>query len=227
MFRVSAVVSCLAVAPLASADVLFSQPNDRPAEPSFFSDAVSGQFFSQRIADNFSLSADSTIDSLRWWGGSQNFAFADLTNMESWTVEIFSADAAGGVGDLAFSATYFIGSARGGSLEMTVNPTGDLNLTGGQVFEHEAQTGGLSLDAGDYWFSVGATLVQPFGDGWVWAGSTVGDLVNATDFFDGSGFVVFDPTFNDLAFEIEGTAIPAPASALVLGLALAGVTRRR
>jgi len=203
--------------------VLWSQPNDRPSEPSFFSDAVPGQFFSQRMADNFSLTTESTVDIIRWWGGSQNFLFADLTNMESWTVRLYEAGAGGGVGDEVFAQTYQNADNRNGI--MTITPTGETNFTGGAVFEHAAETGGLSLAAGDYWISVGATLGDPNADGWVWAGSTVGDLVNATDGFSGSGYTVFDPTFNDLAFEIEGAVIPAPGVGVLFGLTL--VARRR
>lgn len=220
------VVFVVAQAGVASADVLYSQPNDRPSEASFFSDAVEGQFFNQRVADNFTLGADSTVDAVRFWGGSQNFQFASPANMASWTVRIFGADGSGGVdlGNEVFAQTYL----NGGDPAMTMSATGDLNLGGGQVFEHFAQTGGVSLAAGDYWVSVGATLVNPGADAWVWAGSTVGDLVNATDFYDANGFIVFDPTFNDLAFEIEGTVVPAPASAAAIGFAgLVGLRRRR
>jgi hypothetical protein len=239
MHRTICCTMVMALSSVAGADVLVSQPSDRPSEPSFFSDAVPGQFFGQRMADNFTLSELSNIDAVRFWGGSQNFAFADLTNMISWTVTIFRADDTGGVDTAAevFTATYASASDRpgddtsddmsGDAFAMTVTATGDTNFTGGEVFDHVASTGDLQLEAGDYWVSVGATLENGFGDAWVWAGSTQGDLVNATDFFDGNGFIAFDPTFNDLAFEIQGSRVPSPAGVSTVGVGVLFSCRRR
>jgi hypothetical protein len=213
------VAAVSAAVSLASADVLYSQPNDRPGQASFFSDAVAGQFFGQRMADDFFLGTAGSVESIRWWGGSQNFNAATLDNMASFSVRIY-ADNAGSVGAELASRMISIE-------DVSIVDTGTTNLTGGIVYQHEAALSApLDLSAGRYWVSVGATLVTPAGDAWVWAGSTVGNLINATDFFGPAGYVTFDPTFNDLAFEVLGTPVPAPASAVML-MALAPMVRRR
>jgi hypothetical protein len=202
----------------ASGDVLVSQPSDRAGSPSFFSDAVAGQFFSQRMADNVTLTSDAEVTGIRWWGGSQNFSSPDVDNMVSWTVTLFGLDGFGGP-DIATAID--LGTFT--FAESNAVATGATLFGGGIEYMHEISFAGLDLDAGEYWISVGATLGFPAGDAWVWSGSTAGDLVNATDFFTGSGFTVFDPTANDLAFEVIG--VPAPASVGLL--AFAGVVSRR
>lgn len=210
----------LAFAASASADVLYSQPNDRPNQISFFSDAVSGQFFSQRMADDFVLGGDAMISGVKWWGGSQNFQFDDLTNMTSFTVLILGDDNGPDLGNVLASIT--LDTASTNPIE-----TENLLFAGGQQYEQEIAFGApVAVNGGEtLWVSIGATLVQPAGDAWVWSGSTVGNLVNATDFFDGSGFIVFDPTANDLAFEIIG--VPEPATAGLLALGAVGLLRRK
>ncbi|MCA9304206.1 MAG: PEP-CTERM sorting domain-containing protein [Phycisphaerales bacterium] len=198
---------------------IYSQASDQPGNQSFFSDAVAGQFFSQRMADNFTLSADATATSVRWWGGSQNFQFADIDNMASYTVVLYEAGISGGPGSVIYSDTVTDESARLG-----LSQTGATLFGGGIEYEYTLELEGtVALSAGtEYWISVGATLVNGGADAWVWSGSSVGDLVNATDFFSGGGYTVFDPTFNDLAFEI----IPAPSTA-VMGIGMLGLGLRR
>lgn len=206
----------------ANADI-YSQVSDQPSAQSFFSDAVSGQFFSQRMADNFMLDSAASATSIAWWGGSQNFNFADPTNMLSYTVEIYTSDLAGApdLANLLLSQTVSIGDGN-----LTASATGAFLFGGGNEYAYTLDLGSaLALDAGvEYWISVGATLDNTFGDAWVWSGSSQGDLVNATDFFDGGEYTIFDPTFNDLAFAI----VPAPSTAVVaFGFLGMGARRRR
>lgn len=196
---------------------VYVQDSDQPSQASFFSDAVAGQFFSQRMADNFTLASDTEVTQIRWWGGSQNFQFADLTNMSSYTVRIFADD---------LSTEVFSTTVDTELSSLSVSATGATLFGGGMEFEYTLDLGSaLSLSGGsEYWISIGSTLVNGGADAWVWSGSSMGDLVNATDFFNGSGFTVFDPTFNDLAFAI----VPSPGSASVLvGAGLVLVRRRR
>lgn len=217
----TAVVALAGVAATANA-ALYSQPSDRPDQPSFYSDAVPDQFFSQRMADNFTLAAAGNATALRWWGGSQNFQFADTVNMATYTVVVYASDGSGApdTNNILFQQT--VDSETNG-FDQTA--TGDTNFGGGIVYQYTLDLDApLNLDAGvQYWISVGATLVNPNADAWVWAGSNTGDLVNATDFFDGGGYTVFNPTFNDLAFEI----VPAPGATTLLAFAGIAAARRR
>lgn len=203
----------------ASADILYSQPNDQPGRASLFSDGVPGQFFSQRMADNFTAPASATMTGLRWWGGSQNFQFRDLTNMTAFVVRIYKDG--GGAPDAELFAQTFTKAAT--------SPVATGQLLSGQGFQYEQTvelgvpvelTGGAS-----YWVSVGAVLDQPAGDAWVWNHSSVGDGVNASDFFTGGQYVTF--TSGDLAFEVIGV-VPGPSSLVgFTAAAAAGIRRRR
>lgn len=198
---------------------IYSQLSDQPSAQSFFSDAIAGQFFSQRMADNFTLDADATATSVRWWGGSQNFQFADIDNMASYTVVLYEADSAGGPGSVIYSDT-----VTDKNIRLGLSQTGATLFGGGIEYAYTLELeSAVALSAGtEYWISVGATLVDGGADAWVWSGSSAGDLVNATDFFSGGGYTVFDPTFNDMAFEI----IPAPSTAL-MGFGIVGLAMRR
>lgn len=199
---------------------LYSQTSDRTDQQSFFSDAVPGQFFSQRMADNFTLDGAASVTGIAWWGGSQNFQSTDVGNMVSWTVVLYEAD---GLGNVDGSTAIDLGTYTFG--ESNATATGATLFGGGIEYRHEIAFDALDLTAGDYWLSIGATLEETGGDAWVWSGSTQGDLVNATDFFDGGGFLTFNPTFNDLAFEVIG--VPAPGAAAPLAMLLAVSRRRR
>lgn len=198
---------------------IYSQVSDQPGAQSFFSDAVAGQFFSQRMADNFMLDADATATSVRWWGGSQNFQFEDLDNMSSYTVMLYESDTTGGPGSVIYSDT-----VTDKNIRLGLSQTGATLFGGGIEYAYTLELeSSVALSAGtEYWISVGATLVDGGADAWVWSGSSAGDLVNATDFFSGGGYTVFDPTFNDLAFEI----IPAPSTAM-MGIGMLGLAMRR
>jgi hypothetical protein len=210
-----------ASAGLANAEI-YSQTSDQPGNPSFFSDGIEGQFFNQTMADNFTLSSGATADQLRWWGGSQNFQFADLTNMTDYAVNIYASDMSGApdLGSVVYSDTVGAGNAR-----LDIDSTGATLFGGGEEYQYTLDmTSAVSLDAGtQYWIAIGAILVDGNADAWVWSGSSQGDLVNATNFYNGFGFTVFDPTFNDLAFAI----VPAPSTALMGLGALSMISRRR
>lgn len=221
MLKTALIVAAAAIAP-ASASI-YLQASDRPDQPSFFSDAVAGQFFSQRMADNFTLDSDAEATAIRWWGGSQNFQFEDIVNMISYTVVIYTSDDLGepDTANIIYQSTNGLGSA-----DLSTVATGASLLNGGIEYQYTLSLEGPLALAADtqYWISVGATLALPGGDAWVWSGSSTGDLVNASDFFNASGYTVFDPTFNDLAFEI----IPAPGATTLLAMAgLTAVRRRR
>ena len=73
-----AAAAALFIAPLASASMtLYSQPLDvafpGAARGGSISEGVSGGFFDQRKADNFTLAAGGSIESIAWWGTEEGF----------------------------------------------------------------------------------------------------------------------------------------------------------
>lgn len=202
----------------ARADVIYSQPNDQPARPSLFSDGVPGQFFSQRMADNFTAPMSASMTGLRWWGGSQNFQFRDLTNMTAFVIRIYE-DGGGAPDAEIFSQTF---------AKEDTGPAATGFLLAGQGFQYQHTvelSSPLALAGGaSYWVSVGAVLELPAGDAWVWNHSSIGDGINATDFFTGGQYVTF--TSGDMAFEVLG-AVPGPGSLAALAAGLLTAARRR
>lgn len=214
-----AVVALSAVA-AARADVLYSQGNDQAGRPSLFSDGVAGQFFSQRMADNFTATSGWEMTGLRWWGGSQNFQFRDLTNMRQFAVRIY--EDGGGAPDAEIYGEVFDKAAT--------SPAATGLVLSGQGIQYEQVVTLMTpvqLEAGrGYWVSIGAILDQPAGDAWVWNHSSVGDGINASDFFTGGQYLTFPS--GDMAFEVLGT-VPGPGSAGMASVAvlLSGRRRRR
>ena len=199
----------------ASAAALYSQPDNTPGTGGFFSVGGPNQFFTQRMADDFTI-AGGTATTLRWWGSSQNFQFADLTNIIGFDVAIYGD--LGGVPD-AGNVIYHSQPALAG---LTITPTGNLSVANAIQYQFDLNIAPLNLAGGKYWFSVGGLLSNNFGDTFVWNVSSTGDNANASFFYPNSGWIAFDPSVN-MAFEI----IPAPGASALLGLGMLVAGRRR
>lgn len=196
-----------------SGPIIYSAP---PVEvDGFFSDAVQGQFYAQRIADNFVLTRDATINGANWWGSSENFfGPPDLSNFASFTIEIFDGNF-----DSIYVETFL-------TSDTNAVATGLLNSGGGEQFFQSVKFSQqvALLGSTEYWISIGTTNVEANGDAWVWS-TAAGDMILASDGFDGTGFNVFTET-GDAAFELQ--EIPAPGAAALLAISgLVGVRRRR
>ncbi len=204
-----------ALASAAVAAPLYSQPDDLPGTGGFFSVGGPNQFFTQRMADDFTI-AGGTVTKLRWWGSSQYFQFADLTNISGFDVAIYGD--LGGVPDSA-NVLYHSAPALAG---LTITPTGNLSIAGAIQYQFDLNIAPLALSGGTYWFSVGGLLFNNFGDTFVWNVSSVGNNANASFFYPNSGWIAFDPSAN-MAFEI----IPAPGAIALAGFGLIAAGRRR
>jgi len=201
------------------AATLYSQANDRSTNAGLFSDAVAGQFFSQRMADNFTLSGGGQVTGVRWYGGSQWFQFPDLTNMSGFTVEILADDAGAPDGTQVIYSEAFSKAATNPTLNGNL-----MNFGHGQYTFEVSLASAVNLSAGtQYWISIGATLVNPFADGWVWSKSSQGDGTNASNFFNGPNYFTFNS--GDMAFDILG--VPTPGGLALIGVAAVFASRRR
>jgi hypothetical protein len=181
----------------------------------YFSDSVGGQFYSQMIADNFTLTSDTVVSGVNWWGSTENFfGPSDYSNFSSFSVMVLDGNF-----DVVFAQTFATGDT---------NPvaTGVVNLGGGEQFFQSVkfdQTFELTGNT-EYWVAIGTTNVDSQGDAWVWS-SAAGDGILASDDFGGAGFLVSTGLADDVAFEIQ--AVPTPGAASLLALAGLVTLRRR
>lgn len=195
---------------------VYTQPPTQPCNPSFNSDAIPGQFAGFLSADSFTLDADSTIDSIRWWGGSQFFQDFDLFNFESWTITIYGSDGSGAPdqSNVLLEETFF-------QSETSPVLTPYRNRQDADLYEQTAQLSeALELSGGQrYWISIGTTNFDPNGDGWRWAASLEGDDVSASKDWSTGEFTVFEPSGIEYAFQLigssDGTGGPCSAADVV------------
>ncbi len=199
------------------ATILFDQSSN--IEPDgFFSDAIStngSQFYGQAIGDDFTIASNSVINTITFWGESENFLFDDMTNMASFDIQIL---------DSTFDtvATWTVSTA---SLSPTL--TGQFGTFSGNSGFIYTATVNQAIAAGSYVLHIGSTLVAPNDDAWVWSQATGNDDLKV-NFMAGNGWEDL-PANGDNAFRIEGTVdpVPEPASLAVLGVGALALLRRR
>jgi hypothetical protein len=210
-------------AELLSDPVVFDQSPTDLTLGGYYSDAIPGQFYSQKMFDNFTVGGAGVVGltTVEWWGSSEFFSFPDYTNMDSFTVEIY-ADAGGVPGALLHSETV----ATAGTSPVVVGTS----FSGADVYHQYLDLSAtVPASTGDaMWLSIGATLFDGFGDAWVWASAT-GDGVLGADFYDGFGPQVFTGIEPNVGFVVHGV-VPEP-STIALGsfglMALAFAALRR
>lgn len=183
----------------------------------YFSDGADGQYYEQRVADNFTVNASNQATHVSFRGSSEYFLENDYDNVLGFEITIYLSEG-GRPGTVVYSEYFDL-------LDTDPAPTGNTNPFDGFEFEHLAMfTTPVGLVGGvEYWLSIGAVLINPFSDAWVWSNSVPADGRIAANFFDGGGWSAFDDE-GDVAFAI----IPTPGAAVVLALGamLAGRGRR-
>lgn len=202
-----------------------------------FSDAMSsngGNYYSQAIAQGFSLSGSATISSIEFWGASEYVTSTQpwtktslSTNINGFQVVLYSVNDNGTMPQVAswtIAANGFTQQLTGTYTTNTYDP----------VFKIQASLGGnTQLSAGKYAITIGGRLINPNGDSFawidgVWDGSggstqsyiTVGDIPSQW----GTWLPLTDGTSG--AFSLYG-AVPAPGAIALIGLAGLRSRRRR
>ncbi len=125
-----------------------------------FADGAPGQFYDQRIADNFPH-AGGPINGVCWWGGSENFLFDDLRNFSGFNVQFFAN--AGGIPGAPVSANMNFSVA-----DTNPVPTGNLLIGGGIEYHQCVKFDAIDLPAGSYWLSMGGVAIAVFDDAYAW-----------------------------------------------------------
>ena len=176
-----------------------------------------GSLLGQVMADNFTLSSDSTIDSVRWWGAWNFFKPA----IDDFTINIYGSD--NGLPDASnLIASRVVGNVveTATGLSRSSNPSFPMAL-----FEFQADIVPLNLQANqEYWISIYDTAGSNTSQYFLWR------EIEAA-WITGSGAAAGSTTLGaswggrpvEFAFQLEGSSavVPEPASALIF-LAMSG-----
>ena len=202
-----------------------------------FSDALSsngGDYYSQAIAQGFSLSGGATISSIDFWGASEYVTSTQpwtktalSTNVNGFQITLFKVNDNGTMPQVAnwtIAANAFTQQLTGTYTTTTLSPIFKISA---------ALSGATQLTAGKYAITVGGRLINPNGDAFAWidgqwdgsGGSTqsyitVGDIPSQW----GTWLPLTDGTSG--AFSLYGS-VPAPGALALIGLAGLCSRRRR
>lgn len=171
--------------------------------------------------DDFRLTQAAELIAITWWGQSEGRIFDDLRNFDQYTVEIFeSADAGSGPlpGALLWSGVFAVS-------DLTIEATGRLSPRSGAAEHryHAVIGASVALESGrSYILAVSARSINPRGDAWQWQDGEFFGGHGASYSYAAGAWSAFQDT--DSAFELIGRPVPAPATAITLGVM--ALTRR-
>lgn len=185
---------------------LYLQYTDDPeGKPS---DGRELQFWGKRVADNFNVGSV-TVTQVRWWGGSENAFFPDLTNFSDWRIVFYENNASNLPGVKIYDHVF--------PLNVTSpSPTGMFNMSGGIEYEQIVTLPTpLDLATGEYWIAIGSFNIERLDDCWLWSADVdEGDGGSATETWGGSPY---SHQKGDFAFELLGTGSGCPLAGCELG----------
>ncbi len=201
----AALTLTLGLAPLAGADVLYSNPGGDDgidaSRRSTINPATNPPvpFDAAIVADNFTLPSGGTVDTVRFWG----LNLADFSSPEAFIsgfrIRIFEDSGADQPGTLVSDQTiptFQITTAQAGA---TV------------YYVYDAPITPVALDAGTrYWLSIAANkTVNSTFEYWSWQRGSVTDGVQVNLQFEPTGpWQILGGFENAVAFELEGAAPP-------------------
>lgn len=168
-----------------------------------------GANLNSQIVDDFTLSRNSSIDSIRWWGG-EGFPTTPVSDLFS--VRFY--DDSSGSPEVSPFLTLTVANPVRNMTELNASP-------GQSIFEYEAiLSQAVPLSGGvTYYLSI---LSQSYNWGWSASNHSGNSWVRASD---GNDWVSrLDPSA-DLAFELK--AVPIPAAVWLLGSGLTGLVAVR
>lgn len=208
-----ALAAVVALPAFAQAETLFSQPYGDTPQGGYWASTVEDKLH----FDSFVLGSNARIESVTWWGMGIEEAFGlPPAHPSSFTVGIY-ADGGGGMpGALLSTTTIGNGANATNTGYMYAGLISVFSFDGALATPFEATAGTT------YW--IGIVDPTPYAS-WYWTSSAAGDYKHAGLV----GGVAMPNLEEDLSFALHGSvsAVPEPASALLLALGAAGLLAAR
>ena len=205
---------------------VFSQPtttDDSKVGLGWYSNAEPRVLKNYKHADDFVLTASAEIGRVVWWGQSSLHSHDDLTNFDSFEIEIYEARLVDGEwmpGAVIAERTLDLAATNPA-------PTGRLTPAGAIEYRHDAVLGTpIELGADTrYFIAIAAGLIATgrTSDAWQWQDADLHDGWSATYSWAAGTWTGYQDS--DSAFELY--AVPAPATAAPLCAAAAALAGRR
>lgn len=187
---------------------LWNQPTDMLGGYSSQNDTTGGNGNFATAYDNFTLGTTSNVTSVSWVGSYFNPPQQGV--ITAFTIQ-FYADASGIPGASVYTTT----------INGTANETSLGNdAAGSPAFSYSAAVNFQAAGGTQYWMSIVPDLGFP--PQWGWESGTGGDGA-AYQVFGGQGSALA----TDLAFTLDGSPVPEPATLAALGLGALALIRRR
>ena len=180
---------CHALDPLVASNLVIDNADGIFSGP--YPDATT-YFYPQCVAAPFTLAASTNLSLLTFWGSSDNTVSSRLANVRRYEIRIY---------DETFTTPALQFSFLRGS-GVTETLTQRINTFGGEEYEVRVPLSG-TLPAGTWFMHVGARLIDPDGDAWMWTNGARKGL-RFTSYTTSWSAWANDNTAG-LAFELRGT----------------------
>ncbi len=173
-------------------------------------------------ADNFTLSTQSHISRINWWGMTEGATHTNLQNFDQFQIEFYTSRT---TNNNRIKPDTLIASQTFDLASITTNDTGFQTAGGAIKYQHQATlTDALTLDSNTtYWIAISARSIDPNADTWQWLDADPTDTDSSSYDFNTDRWLAFRDT--DSAFQLF--AVPSPATTSLLLTAPIAARRRR